>query len=93
MAQIHSYQKEKDKRSREKADYRTRIREHKLKGLLRGVLLLLILAILIVLVAVQHKKKIYTSYETLDILEREMVAGSREIRLGDSILTYSNCIL
>lgn len=89
MAQIHSYQKEKDKRSREKADYRTRIREHKLKGLLRGVLLLLLLAILIVLVVVQHKKKIYTSYETLDVLEREMVAGSREIRLGDSILTYS----
>ena len=89
MAEIHSYQKEKNKRIREKADYRARIREHKLKGLIRGILVLLILAILVVLVAVQHKKKIYTSYETLNVLDREMVGGSTDVRLGGSILTYS----
>lgn len=89
MAKIHNYQIEKEKRSREKAGYQEKIREHKVKGLVRAALVLLILAILIVLVVVQYQKRIYTSYEVLSGTEREKAGGSMDVRLGDSILTYS----
>ena len=89
MAKIHNYQIEKEKRSREKAGYQEKIREHKVKGLVRAALVLLILAILIVLVVVQYQKRIYTSYEVLSGTERETAGGSMDVRLGDSILTYS----
>jgi len=89
MAKIHNYQIEKEKRSREKAGYQEKIREHKVKGLVRAALVLLILAILIVLVVVQYQKRIYTSYEVLSGTEREAAGGSIDVRLGEAILTYS----
>lgn len=54
------------------------------------ILLIAIAAIaLIVLVAVQYKRHIYTDYDTISTVERESVTGTTDIRLGNAILTYS----
>ena len=88
MAEIHIYQREKEK-IQNKTDYRDKIRRHRLKGVIRIVLILLIVGILIALVSVQYKNHIYTSYDTISSMEREAVVGTTDVRLGDSILTYS----
>lgn len=88
MAEIRSYQREKEKRAKQQ-DYREKIRRHRLQGMLRVVLVLLIIGILITLVVVQNNKRVYTSYETTSSLERETIEGTTDVRLGNSILTYS----
>ena len=88
MAEIRVYQREKEK-IQKKTDYQDKIRRHRLKGMLRIGLVLCIIGILIALVSVQYKNHIYTSYDTISSLERENVEGTTDVRLGDSVLTYS----
>lgn len=88
MAEIHIYQREKEK-MQNKTDYRDKIRRHRLKGLIRIILILLVVGILIALVSAQYKNHVYTSYDTISSLEREKVEGTTDVRLGNSILTYS----
>lgn len=89
MGEIRSYHKEKAKREQNKIHYKDRILRHRLGGLLKIFLVLLIIAILITLVAVQYNNHVYTSYDIVSSLERESVQGATDIRLDDTILTYS----
>jgi hypothetical protein len=89
MADIRSFEQEKEKREQVQEDYRKKIRKHKLGGFLRILLVLLVIGILIIFVSRQYRNHIYTSYEVVSSTEREKIAGTTDIRLGDAILTYS----
>ena len=89
MAEIRSYMKEKQKREQNKTDYRTKIRKHRLGTFLRVASVILAVAVLVMLVTVQYRNHIYTSYDVIDSVEQTAIEGTTDIRLGDTILTYS----
>jgi len=89
MADIRSYIKEKEKREQNQASYKDKIRRHKLTSLYRVLLVAAAIAALIVLIVVQYKRHVYTDYDTVFSVPRESAGDSTNIRLGNSILTYS----
>lgn len=89
MAEIRSYMKARDKREQNKTDYQTKIRRHRLSGVLRVAAIILAVVVLVILVLVQYRNHVYTSYDMVDSVERQTVEGTTDIRLGDTILTYS----
>ena len=89
MADIKNFMKEREKREQKQSDYRQKIRKHKLASVYRILLITIVAIALIVLIAVQYKRHIYTDYDIISSVEREAVAGTVDVRLGNSILTYS----
>lgn len=89
MADIKSYMKEKKKREQNQAGYKEKIRKHKLSSVYRILLVVVAAAALIAVVVVQYKKHVYTDYDIVSSVPRESVSGSIDLRLGNSILTYS----
>ncbi len=89
MADIKNFMKEREKREQIQLDYKKKIRKHKLTSMYRIFLITVVAIALIVLVAVQYKRHVYTDYDTISTVEREAVAGTVDVRLGKSILTYS----
>lgn len=89
MADIKNFMKEREKRERKQSDYRQKIRRHKLASVYRLLLITIVAVALIVLIAVQYKRHVYTDYDTVNSVEREAVMGTVDVRLGNSILTYS----
>lgn len=89
MADIKSYMKEKKKREQNQAGYREKIRKHKLSNVYRILLVVVAAAALIAVVVIQYKKHVYTDYDIVSSVPRESVSGSIDLRLGNSILTYS----
>jgi len=88
MAKIHNYEKEREKRSAQ-IDYRDRIRRHRTGTLVKVLLILLAIGIACALVWVQYNNHIYTTYDVVASQERKAVNKTTEVRLGDTILTYS----
>ncbi len=89
MADIKNYLKEKEKRERMQEDYKEKIARHKLTTLYRFLLMAAILAALVILVIIQYKRHVYTDYETISSIPREIGRGTADVRLGDAILSYS----
>lgn len=89
MADIKSYLKEKEKREQNQDSFKDKIRKHRLSYLYRILLVLLAVGALITLVLVQYKNHIYTDYEVVSTVAREAASGTKDIRLGDCVLTYS----
>lgn len=89
MADIKSYMKEKEKREHRQANYKEKIVRHKLTTTYRTILLLAVIVALAVLVIIQYQRHIYTSYDTITTAEWKNVNGTTNLRLGDSVLTYS----
>ncbi|MCI9321432.1 MAG: hypothetical protein HFH05_15430 [Lachnospiraceae bacterium] len=89
MADIKNYMKEREKRERQQLDYKKKIRKHKLASVYRILLITVIAIALIVLIAVQYKRHVYTDYDTIHSVPRETIAGTVDVRLGNTILTYS----
>lgn len=89
MADIRSYMKEKEKREKKQADYKEKIARHKMAAVYRILLILVILIAFGVFLAVQYKRRVYTDYDIVALTEREAVNGTTDVRLGNSILTYS----
>lgn len=89
MADIKNFMKEREKREQKQLDYKKKIRNHKLASVYRLLLVAVAVIALIILVAVQYKRHVYTEYDTISSVEREAVIGSADVRLGNSILTYS----
>ncbi len=90
MADIKSYLREKEKREQNQLNYKEKIRKHKLAAVYRILLVAVALGALTGLVIIQYKKHIYSDYETVSTIVRESSEASRDIRLGNGILTYSN---
>ena len=89
MADIKNYLKEKEKRQKNQSDYQEKIRKHRLSTVYRVLLVLAALAAVGVLIMVQYKRHIYTSYDIVSTVTREVADGAMDIRLGKGILTYS----
>lgn len=89
MADIRSYIKEKAKREQRQAGYKEKIIKYKLRNLYRVLLVIAAAAALVALIAVQYRRHVYTSYDTVSSVERETASGALDRRLGNSILTYS----
>lgn len=95
MADIRSYMKEKEKRERrqekqqKQQSYKEKIRKHKLAAVYRILLVLAALVALVALIIVQYKRHLYTDYDIVASVNRETVSGTRDMRLGSSVLTYS----
>lgn len=89
MADIKNYLKEREKREQNQIDYRSRIRKHRLTHFYRIALVVAALAVVAALVIVQYNRHIYTGYDVVSSIERDASSEASDIRLGDSILTYS----
>lgn len=89
MAEIRSYMKEKDKRIQKQTDYKDKIRKYKLISVYRVLLVLAAVIALVLLIVVQYRRHVYTDYDVISSIEQESLVGTRDLRLGDSVLTYS----
>lgn len=89
MADIKSYMKEKKKRERNQADYKEKIIKHKLANVYRVLLVAAAAIALIAVIVVQYRRHVYTDYDIVSSVPRERASGSTDLRLGNSILTYS----
>lgn len=89
MADIKNYLKEKEKREQNQSNYKDKIKKHKLTTIYKILLLVAVLFAVVLLIYVQYERRVYTAYDTVDTISREMASDAIDIRLGDSILTYS----
>lgn len=89
MAEIKSYIKERDKRAQKQADYKHKLRKHKLAIVYRILLVVAAVIALVLLVVVQYRRHVYTDYDIISSIEQESLTGTRNLRLGNSVLTYS----
>ena len=89
MADIKSYLKEKEKREQNQLNYKEKIKKHKLTFLYRTLLIIVALGALVGLVIIQYRRHIYTDYDIVSTITREVASGSTDMKLGSSILTYS----
>ena len=89
MADIRSYMKEKEKREKKQSGYKQKIIRHKLTAVYRVLLVVAVFAAVLVLACIQYKRHIYTTYDIITSVSREDAGSSKDIRLGNSILTYS----
>lgn len=98
MSDIRSYMKYKQQREKqEKAekikavqkDYRTKIREHRMKYFLAVLSVILIAVAAGVIFYIQMKNRVYTDYEVKSSISREMINGTTVLNLDGAILTYS----
>lgn len=89
MAEIRSFPHMKEEAENKKNDYRQKLFQHKIAGFYRvGLVLAAFLAIFFI-VRFQYGRHIYTGYDVVSTLERDTVSEAVDIRLQDSILTYS----
>lgn len=89
MADIKNYLKEKEKRERSQVNYKEKIKKHRLTSMYRVMLMVAVFVAIVVLVYVQYERHVYTGYDTVDSVQRDKAADAKEMRLGDSVLTYS----
>lgn len=89
MADIKNYLKEKEKRTQNQTTYKDKIRKHKMATVYRSLLILVALVAVAALIVVQYKRHIYTGYDIVSSIPREKATESSDMRLQNSILTYS----
>lgn len=91
MARKNSYLKEvKEVVEENRPDYRDKIRRHKLSSVYRFLLVVAAILVLMIIVYIQYKKHVYTSYDLVDMNTFQSIDDSVTMRLGDNILTYSH---
>ena len=87
-ADIKNYLKEKEKRQKSQDDYKKKIRKHRLKKSCTGMLLVVGgFGSGTCSVVVQAKRHIYTGYDTVSSISREVSSDATDIRLKNSILS------
>ena len=89
MADIRSYIKEKEKRERKQEDYKVKIVRHKLAFLRRILLAAAVLLAVVLFFYIQYKRRIYTDYDIVSSVAYESIGGTKDVRMGNVILTYS----
>lgn len=89
MADIRSYRREKEKREKNRSDYKDKIMRHKLQTVYRILLVAAALIAIIVLVMIQYKRHVYSGYDIVSTALMESTSGAEDVRLQDCILTYS----
>ncbi len=89
MGDIKNYLKEKERREQSQITYMDKIRKHKLTTMYRILLVAAVFVAVVALIMVQYKRHIYTGYDVVSSVAREKASEAMDIRLGESILTYS----
>lgn len=98
MSDIRSYmkykqQKEKQEQKESKRavekDYRTKIREHRIKYFLACFSVVLVVAVVGTFLYKKIDNRTFTDYEVKNSIEREMITGTTVLNLDGAILTYS----
>lgn len=89
MADIKNYMKEKEKRQQNQQDYKDKIRKHRMNNVYSVLIGLALLVLIVIIVYVQYKRHVYTDYDIVSSVDVDMAEGSINMRLDDSILTYS----
>lgn len=104
MADIRSYTREKAKREQQKIVRQSRfklikseseetflekLKKYRLSMLYRLLLIALICGAIVALFMIQYKNKTYVDYDVIKSANRMAVSGTKDIRLGNYILTYS----
>jgi len=89
MADIKNYLKEKEKRTQKQSDYKDKIKKHKRVAVYRILLMIVVILAIVGFIYVQYKQHVYTSYDTLNSILRQKATDAVDIRLGDSVITYS----
>ena len=88
-ADIKNYLKEKEKRQKNQGDYQKKLLKSRLRIVYRVLLVVAVVGAVLALVAVQAKRHIYTGYETVSSVSREVSSDATDVRLKNGILTYS----
>ena len=88
-ADIKNYLKEKEKRQKNQDDYKKKLRRHHLTVVYRVLLVVAALGAALALVVVQARRHIYSAYDTVSSVGREVSSDAIDVRLKNSILTYS----
>ncbi len=89
MGDIRNYLKEKEKRERMQADYKEKIARHKMTIFYRVLLIGGCLTVLGIFIMIQYKRHVYTDYDIIASIERDMVRGTTDVSLNNGILSYS----
>lgn len=89
MADIKNYMREREKREQNQNNYKEKIMKHKLTTMYRFLLVILVLVAIMALVYVQYKRHVYTGYDIVSSVPIEKGTEARDIRLNNSVLTYS----
>lgn len=89
MADIRSYIKEKEKKDQNLESYKEKIARHKAAHLFKIVLAIGLVVGIIFFFYIRYKNRIYTEYDIVTSVENISVGGSRDVRIGDAVLTYS----
>ena len=92
MAKITYFDEESDKRREAKERQRQSDREYERRKTFRWIRILVVLVILVGIVSylyVRYRGKIYVGYDVVASVDRVKVDGAKDVKLGNSILTYS----
>lgn len=93
MSNVRSYLKEKEKRSQKQnyhGEFTDRIRKHRMSIFYRIILVCVLLVTVGAVVFIQYRDKQYSQMTQISTKQRKAVAGARDVRLGDNLVTYSN---
>nr|MCR4597741.1 DUF5711 family protein [Acetatifactor sp.] len=92
MAKITYFDEESDKRKEAEERQRQSDREYERRKTFRWIRILVVLVILVGVVSylyVRYRGKIYVGYDVVASVDRVKVDGAKDVKLGNSILTYS----
>lgn len=87
MPNIRSYLRERKNRTLD--SFEDKIFRHRRSTFLTVLGIVLFLVLLFVFLILQWRNHIYTYYDTMSSVEREVINGTEDIPLGEAILTYS----
>lgn len=93
MAEIKNYEDEREKRERSLAAQKASDEEYRRfrkNRLLRVVVAFALIAGAAVFAVFYYGRKTYVGYETVNSVPRERKSGVKDVKLGNSILTYSH---
>lgn len=74
---------------RRRENYKEKIQAYRDKNIYRAILIIIVIAGIFVIARLLYVRHVYTGYEVKTECERTGSTESNDIRLGDSILTYS----
>lgn len=80
---------EADSNEQIKEDYKEKIRRHKLSSVYRFLLVVAAVAVLLIIVYIQYRNHVYTSYDTVTTVALEESEKSEMVQLGENVLIYS----
>lgn len=89
MARRTSNLKEVKNVEQPREDYRDKIRKHKMSSVYRFLLVVAAVAVLLLIVYIQYKNHVYTSYDMVTTVALDATDNSEIMQLGENILIYS----